>query len=141
MRRVAERLGLTLRVLRLLPALALVAVQVSMAGMVVVPKASATEASATEASALAALSEMLGGERIVLCTPDGRQTIDPHGDHAEMAECPWCQAFSATTLPDAPVAVVRSRFEASDWAAPAQAVPLRETASACHPCRAPPAPT
>ena len=134
MRRVAERLGLTLRVLRLLPALALVAVQVSMAGMVVVPKASAAEA-----SALAALSEMLGGERIVLCTPEGKQAVDPHGDHAEMAECHWCQAFSATVLPNAPVAGVRSRFKASDWAAPAQAVPPRATASACHPCRAPPA--
>lgn len=123
--------------LRLLPVVAWLAVQLSMAGLPV------TDASAAHAQnpALAALFEALGEDRIELCTPDGKQVLEEPGEHADHAECQWCQGFSATVRPEPPEPAMRVRQAAAPaWhLAPARHAAFRNPDS-CHPCRAPPAP-
>lgn len=123
--------------LRLLPAIAWLAVQLSMAGL---PVTSASAAHPQD-PAIAALLEALGEDRVELCTPEGRQVLEEPGEHADHAKCEWCQGFSVTVRPEPPEEAMRIR----QVAAPAwHLVPARNTAfrklPACHPCRAPPAP-
>ena len=135
------RLGKSVRAiaawLRLLPVLAWLAVQLSMAGMPV------TEASAAHPHDpdLAALFEALGEDRVELCTPEGKQVVEQPGNHAGHSECEWCQGFSASVRPAEPevTALVRHAAAPDSTAAPEHRA-TSQNAQTCHPCRAPPAP-
>lgn len=119
--------------LRLIPALAWIAVQVSMAAMPVAAHEVSHDAE------VAALFETFGVDRIVLCTPDGKQVLEKHDDHAAHDGCPWCQGFSVTLIPDAPEHATPVEFSSTTaWAANASAglSPIQQ--QACHPGRAPP---
>lgn len=119
--------------LRLLPALAWLTVQLSMTAM---PAAAAQHAHEPE---IAALFEKLGVDEIVLCTPEGKQVLEKHDDHAAHEECQWCQGFSVSIVPEAcgraePVEFVVSRALVSYPCSPVADARYR----ACHPGRAPP---
>lgn len=120
--------------LRLLPALAWIAVQLSMTTMPV------AESEPTHEPEIAALFEALGVERIVLCMPDGKQVLEQHGDHASHEDCPWCQGFSVTVVPDAPGQAIPAEFVSqSAWMVPRLGILPTHEHHSCHPGRAPPA--
>ena len=133
------RLGKSVRAfaawLRLLPVLAWLAVQLSMAGMPVANAGAATR----HDPAIIALFEALGEDRVELCTPEGKQVVEQPGNHAGHSECEWCQGFSASVRPAEPevTALVRHAAAPDSTAAPEhRAASLN--AHTCHPCRAPP---
>ncbi|MEL7154457.1 MAG: DUF2946 family protein [Pseudomonadota bacterium] len=121
---------------RLLPALALLVMQVSMAAMPVAASANMAEHPAE----VQALFETLGVERITLCTPSGKQTYEKHDDHATHTECPWCQGFSETLLPVPPELFAPSVLSTTDCGFTRKTAAFTpETLDHCHPSRAPPA--
>ena len=131
------RPGLPLRnlmpVLRFIPALSWLLIQLSMAMTPVTANATTHDAE------INALFEILGTDRIVLCTPEGNQVFERHQDHAEHSECDWCQGFASAVSPTPPTA---------STAVALSAVEIRfrhgsETKycaglQTCHPSRAPP---
>lgn len=82
--------------LRLLPAMAWLAMQLSMVAIPVAAPAHPVPQNTT----LAALLEIVSTEDVTLCTPAGTQTLAEHQEHSEHSDCPWCRAFSAATLPE-----------------------------------------
>lgn len=119
--------------LRLLPALAWLAVQLSMTAM---PVAAAQQSHDPE---VAALFETLGVDRVVLCTPDGKQVFEKHDDHAAHEDCSWCQAFSVTVVPEAPDQLSAVEFAVTGaWILDHRSPVSNLRHRACHPGRAPP---
>lgn len=119
----------------MLPALAWLSVQLSMAGMPV----QAASAAQPHASHIASLFEALGEDRIELCTPDGAQVLELPQDHAFHAECEWCQGFSATIRPEAPTDAQSIRqTQVPAWSGATGDPAAYLQAQCCHPCRAPP---
>ena len=89
---------------------------------------------------IGALFDTLGTDRIVLCTPDGKQIFEKHDNHPDHADCQWCQGFASVVLPIQPstAAVVtlpslNTGFQRNTDVAPSAAL------HSCHPSRAPPA--
>lgn len=123
--------------LRMLPALAWLAVQLSMVGLPIQTAGAAQHPDST----IAALFKALGEERIVLCTPEGKQVLEHPEEHAVHAECEWCQGFSATIRPDGPTVTGHIRQTATPaWNRLTEHRTTFLRAQVCHPCRAPPAP-
>ena len=122
---------------RLLPVLAWLMMQLSMAAMPI----TASAATNKHPPEIAALLDMPGVDRIVLCTPEGRQVVEKHDDHALHAECPWCQGFSQIILPRPPGLFAPVELSASDAAFRRNAAVFRpERPEPRPPARAPPAP-
>lgn len=87
-------------VARMLPVLAWLAMQGSMASM------PAHAAKTSYSDQLAALFQTLEVDQIVLCLPDGQQVFKRHDHHkTQHGECGWCQGFAAATLPGGPIEV------------------------------------
>ena len=120
--------------LRMLPAIAWLAVQLSMAGL---PLPAASAAHPYDAD-IVSLFEVLGEDRIVLCTPEGAQVLEPFQEHAAHAECEWCQGFSATIRTEGPkdARPVRQTPVPAWSEAPGHRAAWLQ-ARRCHPCRAP----
>ena len=119
--------------MRLAPALSWLLIQLSMAAMPVSVKAEAHDPK------INALFEVLGTERIVLCTPDGQQVLEQHEDHVEHAECQWCQGFASAVLPTPPTSSTALRLSAVEigFRCNAGTIPCAGLRT-CHPSRAPP---
>ena len=132
------RHGLELRrlneALRLVPVLAWLVVQLSMATM---PVSTMAEPHPPE---IRTLFETLDTDRIVLCTPDGKQVFEKHDEHAGHAECRWCQSFASAVLPVPPTRAATVTLSSLDtgFQRNTDITPSAATES-CHPSRAPPA--
>ncbi|MFK7945677.1 MAG: hypothetical protein AB8B85_22590 [Paracoccaceae bacterium] len=118
------------RVWRLLPALALLALQVF---MVPLPAKAADKD-------LRALFVTLGVEQIVICTPEGRTVLSATGEEEGM-HCPWCFGFPKMAFPDGytPILVPDQIVFLADWPSGVAAQTSRTTSNVFL-GRAPPAP-
>lgn len=122
-------------VLRMMPALAWLVVQLSMVGLPVPVAAATQQADPT----VAALFQALGEDQIVLCTPEGKQVLAQHEDHTEHAECQWCQGFAVTIRPERPANTTHLRLAAMPaWNRHSVRLAPCIDPYLCHPCRAPP---
>lgn len=119
--------------LRLVPVLAWLAIQLAMNAMPLTAQAE------TQDPELQALFDTLGVERIELCTPQGKQVHERHGDHTNHAECGWCQAFASTIVPELPFEATAFRLSEIDAGIHRNvATHSRPSLQTCHPSRAPP---
>ena len=119
--------------LRMLPVLAWLAIQISMTAL---PVHAGTQLNAPE---IAALFETLDVDRIVLCTPEGKQVFEEHDEHASHADCRWCQSFASAILPVAPTTATRATLSNHSTGFRRNSDIVSAPAfQKCHPGRAPP---
>ena len=120
---------------RLLPALALIVMQVAMTAMPV----AASAKSAEHRPEVQALFKTLGVDRVVLCTPEGKQVVEKHGDHAKHEDCPWCQGFAKMMGPaPANLSVPVILSDSDTGFSRNTALVQTATIAPCPPSRAPP---
>ncbi len=119
--------------LRLMPALAWLAVQLSMGAMPISAQAT------THSPGVQALFDTLGVDRVVLCTPEGKQVHQKHDHQASHDECRWCQGFASTILPAPPAHVVPAVLSSIDAGFHGNVATVScSSAQTCNPSRAPP---